>query len=240
MSEPNTNAVQQPTSSTPTDTQPQTTEPQQQQQPITPDLFNEGDNTAQPDTQTSSEPQQQVQAQPQALTEQDITIPEGYEYDKEIGASFLGILNEAKIGRETAQKLFDLYQSQSVKFLESLKAAETEKAKKFEADMAQEKADWLKQCQADKEYGGQNWDAAQAVIDRGCKHLATPEAIKLMQSYNLNTHPEIVRMFYRAGKLVGEDNSQISGNGNTKPIDPAMAIFADSLKDWHRRKDGDK
>ena len=57
-----------------------------------------------------------------------------------------------------------------------------------------------------------------------------------MQAYNLNTHPEIVRMFYRAGLLAGEDKSGTAGTGNTKPNDPAMAIFGESLKEYHKRK----
>ena len=224
-----------------TEQAPAQTEPQAQgtTPATTPALFDEGEQ-GNPTETTQTPEQTQGQGQPpetpQALKAEDITIPDGYEYDKELGDSFLGILNEAKISKETAQKLFDLYQTQQVKMLEGLKAADTEKVKKFEADLAAEKAEWLKQCQADKEYGGQNWEAAQAVIDKGCKQLATPEAVKLMQAYNLNTNPEIVRMFYRAGKLASEDNSQINGGGTGKSTDPAMAIFGDSLKEFHKRR----
>ncbi|MBR0232591.1 MAG: hypothetical protein IJQ47_00905 [Synergistaceae bacterium] len=207
------------------------TTPAEAQEPTTPALFDETEQTAEPEEQT-----EQNNDEVQSLTAEDIKIPEGFEYDKTIGESFLGILNEAKISKDTAQKLFDLYQSQNIKMLEALKAAEEEKNKKYLSDIAAEKAEWQKQCQSDKEYGGQNWEAAQAIIDRGCKQLATPEAVKLMQAYNLNFHPEIVRMFYRAGKLTGEDNSQILGNGAGKTIDPAMAIFGESLKDYHKRR----
>ena len=149
----------------------------------------------------------------------------------------MGILNDEKLSRkELAQKLTDLYHAQNVKMLEALKAADSERIKKFESDMETEKSEWLKQCQSDKEYGGQNWEASQAVIDRGCRQLATPEAVSLMQRYNLNTHPEIVRMFYRAGKLASEDKSGIEGSGTKKTQDIAMAIFGESLKDYHKRK----
>ena len=208
--------------------QPQQTDTQEVTMPV---LFDE------PEQPAEQSPQQPEQSQPQTIQATDIILPEGYEYDEELGNSFLGILNDEKLSRkELAQKLFDLYQDQNVKFLDGLKAAEDEKNKKFEADMAQKKADWLKQCEADKEYGGQNWEASQAIIDRGCKQLATPEAVALMQRNNLNTHPEIVRMFYRAGKLSGEDNSQISGNGAGKTTDPAMAISGESLRNYHKRR----
>lgn len=199
-------------------------------------LFDEGEpETAEPE---AAKPEDNSEtAQPERLKAEDITLPKGAEYDADLGNSFIEILNDEKLSRkELAQKLFDLYQSQSAKFLEGLKAAETEKSKKFTADMAAEKAEWIKLCQADKEFGGQKWEASQAVINRGCEQLATPEAVKLMQAYNLNTHPEIVRMFYRAGMLAGEDKSAVAGNGNTKPNDPAMAIFGESLKEYHKRK----
>lgn len=200
--------------------------------PEKPALFNEDgmppdDEEAPPSTDTV----------PEGLTEKDISLPDGYEYEPELGKSFLDIINDQELSRkDLAQKLFDLYQSQNIKILDGLKAAETERAKKFKEDLAAEKAEWMKACEADKEYGGQKWEASQAVINRGCEHLATAEAVRIMQAYNLNTHPEIVRMFYRAGLLAGEDKSRATGGGAGKMTDPAMAIFGESLKEYHKRK----
>ena len=182
-------------------------------------LFDDIDETQgkQPE-QSKDDPNEQ-----QPLRAEDIKLPDGYEYDKALGDSFLGILNGAGITKETAQKLFDLYQSQNIKLLEGLKAAETERVKKFEADMATE-----------KEYGGHNWEASQVVIDRAARSF--DGAVKVMQAYNLNTHPEIVRMFYRTGLLMGEDQSRTAGEGNGKDLDPAIAIFGESLKEYHKRR----
>lgn len=208
----------------------------EEQQPIKAALFDEGAQENQ-ESETAKPEDNAEEVRAKGLRVEDIAIPEGAEYDAELGKSFVELLNDEKLSRkELAQKLFDMYQSQSAKVLDGLKAAETEKAKKFTEDMAAEKAEWIKQCEADKEYGGQKWESSQAVINRGCEHLATPEAVKLMQAYNLNTHPEIVRMFYRAGLLAGEDKSGAAGGGNTKPNDPAMAIFGESLKEYHKRK----
>ena len=93
-------------------------------------------------------------------------------------------------------RMFVRSESQNTKLILERKMIE-----QFKADMAKEKADWLSQCLADSEFGGQAWEASQAVIDRGCKQVATQAAVELLQRYNLHTHPEIVRMFYRAGKL---------------------------------------
>ena len=224
--------TQNPTSSTSEESTPN----EQAEQQTKSVLFDEGDTeTSEPETAKPEDNTETVQ--PERLKLEDITLPEGAEYDADLGNSFVEILNDEKLSRKgLAQKLFDLYQSQSTKLLDGLKAADAEKTKKFTEDMAAEKAAWIKQCQADKEFGGQKWEASQAVINRGCEQLATPEAVKLMQAYNLNTHPEIVRMFYRAGMLAGEDKSAVAGNGNTKPNDPAMSIFGESLKEYHNRK----
>ena len=224
------------TTQTPTNTTNEESAASESSEPVKAALFDEGE----PESEEPEAPKPEdtaEEARSEGLKAEDIKIPEGAEYDAELGKSFIDILNDEKLSRkELGQRLFDLYQSQSVKLLEGLKAAESERTKKFTADMAAEKAEWIKQCEADKEYGGQKWEASQAVINRGCEHLATPEAVKLMQAYNLNTNPEIVRMFYRAGLLAGEDKSQIAGNGAGKPTDPAMAIFGESLKEYHKRR----
>ena len=203
--------------------------------PKTSELFNDFEESAQtaetsesekPDNDATEQEQQEIKA----LTAEDIKIAEGFEYDKELGDSFLSILNEEKISKDIAQKLVDLYQEQNIKMLEALKAADDEKAKKYDEDLAAEKEAWIKQCQSDKEFGGQAWEANQAVIDRAAREFSG--AVKVMQAYNLQTNPEIVRMFYRVGKLISEDNSQISGNGAGKKSDPAMAIFGEGLKDY--------
>ena len=199
-------------------------------------LFDDSD-IEEESTDQQEQPEQPEQASPEALKVEDITIPEGMEYDAEIGNSFIAVGNEYKIPKEAMQKMFDIYHGQNAKFLASLSVAEKERAKKFMEDIKQEKADWEKLCVSDTEYGGQKWEASQAVINRGCEHLATPEAVKLMQAYNLNYHPEIVRMFYRAGLLVSEDKSNVSGNGAGNKTDPAMAIFGESLKEYHKRRE---
>ena len=224
------------TTQNPTSTANEESAASESSEPVKAALFDEGEPENQEPEASKSEDNVEA-AQPERLKAEDITIPEGAEYDAELGNSFLEIINDEKLSRkDLAQKLFDLYHSQSMKMLDGLKAADKEREKKFAEDMAAEKAEWIKQCQADKEYGGQKWEASQAVINRGCEHLATPEAVKLMQAYNLNTHPEIVRMFYRAGLLASEDKSAVAGNGTGKPTDTAMAIFGESLKEYHKRR----
>jgi hypothetical protein len=140
------------------------------------------------------------------VTAEDLTIPEGRSYDPEIGKSFLGIINDPAIPRsELAQKLLDLQSAYEEKMFAGQRAAEEAQTKAQNEQWERENAEWLELCKKDPEFGGQNYEASKAVITRGCTHLATKEAVDALNALNMGTHPEIVRMFYRAGKLLGED-----------------------------------
>ena len=157
----------------------------------------------------------------------DIVVPEGKVYDEELGKSFLDIVNDPKLTRkELANRLVAMYASQQDKVLQGLQAADAAAAKQIEA----QNAEWAKAAKADAEFGGQNWEASQGVIATGRDHLATPEAYAILHGCGLGDHPEILRMFYRAGKLLGEDRMSGGGKTGQKKPDIAEAIFGDSLR----------
>jgi len=200
-------------------------------EPVKPALFDEGgakpEEPKEPDKPSEDGKPKAEEDAP--LTKEDVTVPDGFTYDEELGKSFLDVVNDRALSRkELVNRLVGMYAEQQGKMLAAMQAAETERGKQFEADMAAEKEAWMKQCQADAEFGGQGWEAAQAVIDRGCRQVATQGAVELLQRYNLHTHPEIVRMFFRAGKLAGEDRGAQGGGGKT--LDPSEAIFGESLR----------
>ena len=214
-------------------------------EPVKPALFDEGELPQSPAATAPSEREPESttgedgkpgQEEDAPLTKEDVTVPDGFTYDEELGKSFLDVVNDRALSRkELVNRLVGMYAEQQGKMLAAMQAAETERGKQFEADMAAEKEAWMKQCQADSEFGGQGWEAAQAVIDRGCKQVATPGAVELRQRYNLHTHPEIVRMFYRAGKLAGEDRGAQGGSGQ-RPRALGEAIFEKSLEDWKKER----
>ena len=205
------------------------------QEPVTPALFDEpkdpdGDKAEEEGKEPDKGDDDAGKDGETPLTKDDVTVPEGFTYDEELGKSFLDVVNDTHLSRkDLVNKLVGMYAEQQGKMLAAIQAADTERAKQFDAEMAKEKTEWMCQCQADAEFGGQAWEASQAVIDRGCKQVATQGAVELLQRYNLNTHPEIVRMFYRAGKLAGEDRGA-QGAGGGKTLNPAEAIFGESLK----------
>ena len=170
------------------------------------------------------------------VTKEALVIPEGQEWDDEMGAPLLETINDAKLTpQEKTQKIIDMIPAYQEKLLASMAAADAAKNKQLDETLAAEEAAWAKASMADPEYGGDMWKANQAVIARGRDQLATPEAVAELEKDGLGNHPEILRMFYRAGKVLGEDPTKgSSGGGGTAKADVADKIFGDVIKKLER------
>jgi hypothetical protein len=150
-----------------------------------------------------------------AVAPEELKVPEGYEWDAELGSPFLGIFGDDKLSaKERAQKVIDMIPAFQEKFFAARTAAfEADNKKLYEAEKAKE-AEWTKAALADPEYGGKAFAANKRIIDAGRDKLATPGAVEIIEHYGFGSHPEILRMFYRAGKLLGEDGF---GKGGKEP-----------------------
>ncbi|MDR1650741.1 MAG: hypothetical protein LBR87_03045, partial [Synergistaceae bacterium] len=99
----------------------------------------------------------------------------------------------------------------------------------IDAELLQRRAAWKEEALKDPEYGGEKFDRNVSVINRGRDAVMTPAALKLFGDYGLDTHPEIARICYRAGRICGEDTSAAapaSGGGGSL----ADRMFAASLE----------
>jgi hypothetical protein len=150
-----------------------------------------------------------------AVTPADLKVPEGYEWDEEMGKPFLEVFGDAKLTpKERAQKVIDMIPAFQEKFFASMKAAyDAENKKLLDVEKANEAA-WKKAALADPEYGGEAFAANKRIMDAGRDKLATPGAVEVIERFGFGNHPEILRMFYRAGKLLGEDGF---GKGGKEP-----------------------
>lgn len=155
------------------------------------------------------------------LRVEDLELPEGFEFDEETGKSFLDALNDRKLsGKELARRLIDTHAAAMDKVFDRILAAERAKSK-----------EWAAAARADAEYGGSKFDAGIRTIARGRDAVATPEAIAVIRERGLANHPEVLRVFYRAGLMMAEDSSlgpaSPSAGGKT---DRARAMFGKSLE----------
>ena len=174
------------------------------------------------------------EAAPSVVALDQLTLPEveGLERDEELGKSFLDIVNDEKLTRaELAQKLVDMYVAQQGGMLEAMRAAEKAAAEKWKQEDAAEQAAWVKASKEDSEFGGAKFEANMAVVAAGRDKVASPELTEIFETLGMGNHPEVLRMYYRAGKLTQEDRSAGAGGaGGSTPNPIADRIFGDVTK----------
>lgn len=140
----------------------------------------------------------------------DFTVPEGVTLDPELTTEFKGIAQEMNLTKEQAQQVADL----GVKL--SQKIVETQQAQ-FEA----QKTQWAEAARADKEFGGQAFEANLAVAKKAVDAFVSPELKQLLDTTGLGNHPDMVRAFYKIGRQLSDDALV---PGTTKPTQPAKTL----------------
>lgn len=173
------------------------------------------------DTTTSAEPvQSDVAATPEAAPSApaaepaadagqpveyaDFNVPEGLEIDADVLGSFKEVARELGISQEHAQKLIDLQAGLVQKQAEAMQAALTAQAQQ-----------WADAVKADKDLGGERYDATVTAAAKAVERFGTPELRTLLNETGLGNHPEMVRAFYRIGQALSEDNLVQGGTQTT-------------------------
>ena len=77
-----------------------------------------------------------------------------------------------------------------------------------QASMAQQRSDqicaWEGELRADKEFGGEAYDANVATAVKGLEAVGSPELRQVLDQTGMGSHPEIVRAFKKVGELVAD------------------------------------
>jgi hypothetical protein len=168
--------------------------------------------------------------QPKPITQEDLKIPEGKTWDEETGKGFLDLINDTSISRaELTQKLIDMHSSLQDKVIEGQKAAQEAQVEADKEAMARLRADFTEACKKDPEFGGQKYEESKAIISKGCAALLTPELLEHFQFLGMDMHPDVVRIFYRAGKMMGEDPG-VKGKTETPKEDGIVAMHRKILE----------
>lgn len=124
-------------------------------------------------------------------------LPEGYSISEEQLAAFSPVLKELGLTQEQADKLvaFDAQRS--------LAAAEASQQQAIEFRNKQV-GEWETALRSDAEFGGANFDGNVAVAQQFLTDFGSPELSAFLAESGLGSHPEVVRMFHKAGKELGE------------------------------------
>jgi hypothetical protein len=71
---------------------------------------------------------------------------------------------------------------------------------------------WADTAKADKELGGDKWDANVANAQRALNTFGTPELKAALNQYGLGNHPEMIRLMVRMGNAMREDTIVLPGS----------------------------
>lgn len=149
---------------------------------------------------------------PEVPEKYEFTMPDGVQMDDAAVNAYSEFAKEAGLTQEAAQNLM-------TKLAPVMQARMTE-------SVQQARSAWEEASKADKEFGGDKLQENLAVAQKAMKAFGSPELRTLLNESGLGNHPEIIRVFYKAGKTISEDNFVPSG---TKPQsgakDPAKSLY---------------
>lgn len=75
---------------------------------------------------------------------------------------------------------------------------------------------WVNELKADKEFGGEKFDATVLESKRAGDKFMTAEEKQILNETGWGNHPLLVRIFARVGRAMGEDGL-VTGRGSTTP-----------------------
>lgn len=157
----------------------------------------------------------------------DFTLPEGVKADDALLTSFKGAASKAGLSQEQAQALISEFGGKFVPAA-ALKEA-VDGPMKLWTDTQQK---WLDEVKADKEIGGANIEPMKVAIAKAIDSLAGDKATaqKVRDAFNFTgagNHPEIIRLLFRASKLVNE-GQHVPGKPSGTGKSPASTLYPDA------------
>ena len=152
---------------------------------------------------------------PKAPEAYELKAPEGFELEPETTKEFETLARELDLSNDDANKLLPLGAKLAQKIAEQQQTSHQAQVTK-----------WAEDAKADKEYGGEKFDASLKTALKARDQFATPELKTLMDETGLGNHPEIVRLFHRIGTAIADDSfvQAPSAGGSAKS---AAAILFD-------------
>lgn len=146
----------------------------------------------------------------------ELKAPEGVALDPELTTEFEGLARELNMPQDEAQAMVE---RMAPRIQARMQAAQVEV-------LAQARADWSAQVDADPEIGGQAKAQTLATAAKALKEFGTEPLRALLKDSGIEAHPEVIRFFYRAGKSLSAD-AFVGGRAPSKSND-AQSIYAAS------------
>jgi len=126
---------------------------------------------------------------------EDFTAEDGVTPDPANVESFKAMAKEMNLSQAQAQQLYDMGVSLTKQVADAQQQAH-----------AAALTEWAQAAKTDKEFGGDKFDANLGVAKAALDKLGTPELQSLLNESGLGNHPEVIRLLYKAGRALGDDN----------------------------------
>lgn len=144
-----------------------------------------------------------------------LTMPEGIEVDKELVDALGPEFKSMNLTNAQAQKLAD-------KFIETQHARGQKQMEGWATTISK----WADDAKADKDIGGDKWTGTVANATRFTTAMGTPALKEYLNASGGGNHPELIRIFAKAGALIREDSPADNGSGGSgKPAEAAHILF---------------
>ena len=138
---------------------------------------------------------------PAAPEKYEFTPPEGQELDANALSVFEPIAKELGLTQEQAQKLVDIYPQIQQQQAEA---------------WSKQVAEWGEQVKADKEIGGDKFNASVGLAQRALDQFGNPELREYLNASGLGNHPALVRFCAKVGKSMAEDSFVVPNQGGQR------------------------
>jgi len=179
-------------------------------------------DSTQPETGQTEQPAEAA-AKPEEKPAEPEGAPDAYEFVPPEGH----VLDDGVIGKfsEVAKEL-NLSQTNAQKVLDVMAPAIAERQ---QAALQTMTAEWADSARADKEFGGDKLDENLAIARTAMEKFATPEFRTLLNDTGLGNHPEVLRVFVRAGKAISPD-TVVTGKQAPAPADRLATLYDNTPK----------
>lgn len=141
-------------------------------------------------------------------------VPEGMSLDGEVVGKFEAFAKELGLPQDKAQAAVDM-------------AAElVQRTVKAHTDAWQNtQKEWVEAAKKDAEYGGERLTESLSLANKAIDALGGAALVKVLGDSGLANNPELIRAFYRAGKLIAEDKFVMGGASRSTEADLARKMF---------------
>ena|SRR3990167_1025661 len=142
----------------------------------------------------------------------DIKIPDGVKVDAKYLEGVAAFAKERGLSNEDAQAILAREQS----LVSSISQQQSEIVKK-------EQDSWEEAVKNDGELGGSKFKEVVTLAGRVVSRFGSEELKKLLNDTRYGSHPEWVRMMYRIGQSMSDDQLVLPENKNAPPAEKSQA-----------------